>query len=1380
MITETKHTRRYYEVAPEQYENLWQAGEVLSAPPADIVGRDAGEIRKGLRNPEKANIALLGEPGTGKAIVDNEWLPVADERGFIRMGDVEIGDEVFDEHGQPTKVIGVYPQGKKESYRVHFAGGSSVVCNDEHLWNVRTPKQHDDGRPFETKTLRELLDLGITRKAMRNKGTREVEEAQWYIPKAKPVVRTEKEYGIHPYVIGALTGDLSDDEFVVSKVADLLDASGYDKESSNFIQPYEVAALEDISAITVKSHEKRIPEQYLSGSIEQRWQLLQGLMDTDGSVLDSKRCRCSYHTSSPGLAEDVQELVTSLGMSAIVTENDDEYDVHLSVPEDMEYHLFTLPRRLDILDKYQGTARTYNKKYTDVAITSVEYLGNEEDMTCILVAADSHLFQVTKSHIVTHNTAAVQAFAYDEDSVDHYLTLEVNPEKVMGRGEDKDSALLVGFRNIVEEAGRYSREQNVIVVLFIDEFHKIAMFSPSLVEALKPILEKSALNNFRIIASTTFEEYNEWIASQNRALDQRFLRMTLSELPEDVVVKILYGRAKQHGVEDLLHPDILNEIYQESKSILMSNSQPRASIDLLLSMIGETVKSETMMNGELQREFYTPKELDISSNYSLSRPLLKRIIQRAHSVDIDNQVDVLEVSDALRSRLFNQDQAIDTVMRYLEMAAVGFSEPDRPKFSFLATGSTGTGKAVIDNTLVPVQAEGGMRYKAHGDLEIGDVVFDREGNPTNVTGVYPQGELEAYEITFGDGSSVICNDEHLWTYMRTSGNGKGKWHTVTLGELMEKNVPTPAKDGRTHYHFAVPMNGAVNWPAYDSDITPYALGALLGDGAFRSGILQISSDDEHVVQRVAGDVEAYNYERAHELNHTWVFASDGATYGQGLTRIQTGDVIPEALIGLYSHEKFIPEKFKGGSIEQRWELINGLFDTDGHIKTNTRYSVSYSSVSKQLIDDIQNVLRSLGINSKITTNRDDREDRRTEYHLHAQVANEDKPQFFTLPRKKDIAKEAASMQQTKKRHKNHDCLRITGIRKLGRKEPMTCIMVDNDEHLYQVSENHIVTHNTELAKIVSETMQLPLRRFDMSRYAQEEAAGAFADDLFHAAWSTPNAYLLIDEVEKSSRKAMNILLQVLDDARLADSENPDRVASFSGSIINMTTNAGSKVFQSMQQTKSSDAEVDTELIYKALRDHEVFESAVLGRIDTIVPFRPLPSHALERIARESLQNFTDIAETHQRPILMSPDIIPYIVKDRTSTDTERGGARDVKRNIRNLIAQEIARHITYADKEVPVIIYIKGRPRFKFTDVADPMNAVIGLKACHSVQTTDKLLDKIGERNKTPLLNEGLFLPADVDINTHVKDIHRLIVQGGFNKFKTEVDGETFRIVGVE
>lgn len=610
----------------------------------------------------------------------------------------------------------------------------------------------------------------------------------------------------------------------------------------------------------------------------------------------------------------------------------------------------------------------------------------------------------------TGKTAYVQGFAYDKDSLPYYLVLNVNPERLIDKATDRDNVLLTGFGQLLEEARRYGQEQDVIVILFIDEFHKLADISPNLLESIKPKLEKSAMNGFRLVAATTFQEYNEKIAG-NRALDQRFLKIKLSELPKDAVISILENRAKQHEVLDLLEDGVLDEVYVQSKRILIDNAQPRASIDVLNSMIGDTVKKEFMRDGTLHKEYYAPKELGLASEKVICRPLLKRIIQRTHGIDIDNEVEVTEVITALKTRLYDQDLAIETIVAHLEMAAQGFGELDRPKISFLSTGSTGTGK-------------------------------------------------------------------------------------------------------------------------------------------------------------------------------------------------------------------------------------------------------------------------------------------------------------------------------------------------------------------------------TQLAKIISETMRIPLKRFDMSRYSADIDAGAFADALFQAAWATPNAYILIDEVEKSSKKAMNILLQVLDDARLTDSVNPDRVASFSGCIINLTTNLGSEIYQNMARHQGAGTTTDFELVYKALANSDVFETAVLGRLDAVVPFQPLPREALEKIARQTLSDIIEGKETDKRRIIVSPDVIPYIIKDRTNTDTERGGARDAKRNVKNLVAQKLAHYLTYANREVPVIIYIEGEPRFKNRDVADPMNAQVALKECHPINLVDALLAQLSQKVGKPLLNKGLYLPADVKLALYGQDIVKLALNG-YNKFKSEIDGERVYVVGV-
>ena len=72
--------------------------------------------------------------GEGKAIPLDTPMPTPD--GWKTAGDIKIGDVLFDRHGKPTKVTGVYPQGKKQIYEVHLSDGRVVETADEHLWSV--------------------------------------------------------------------------------------------------------------------------------------------------------------------------------------------------------------------------------------------------------------------------------------------------------------------------------------------------------------------------------------------------------------------------------------------------------------------------------------------------------------------------------------------------------------------------------------------------------------------------------------------------------------------------------------------------------------------------------------------------------------------------------------------------------------------------------------------------------------------------------------------------------------------------------------------------------------------------------------------------------------------------------------------------------------------------------------------------------------------------------------------------------------------------------------------------------------------------------------------------------------------------------------------
>jgi len=155
------------------------------------------------------------------------------------------------------------------------------------------------------------------------------------------------------------------------------------------------------------SHTKFIPEPYLIGSVRQRIELLQGLLDTDGSV--GQKGRVSFSTTSPMLKDGVVDLCRSLGLVAVATpENRTRYksgacyNVRIQASGDMKLRLFTLPRKVAKLEEY--CSKKQRREYKEAnPIVSIVPTGRYTDMTCFTVDAPDGLF-LMNDYIVTHNT----------------------------------------------------------------------------------------------------------------------------------------------------------------------------------------------------------------------------------------------------------------------------------------------------------------------------------------------------------------------------------------------------------------------------------------------------------------------------------------------------------------------------------------------------------------------------------------------------------------------------------------------------------------------------------------------------------------------------------------------------------------------------------------------------------------------------------------------------------------------------------------------------------------------------------------------------------------------------------------------------------------
>ena len=365
-------------------------------------------------------------PGAGKA--QPLYSKVLTPDGFISMGDVKVGTKVIAGNGNVANVIGVYPQGKRDIYEITFDDGSKCRCSDEHLWTVqnRCDRQYE-GRTGKHRTrtlqLKDMLnDLTI------NSDCR----ANYSIDYVDTIDFSEKQYVLHPYVMGALLGDgglssgtprfSSNDVEVIKKINEFL-PDGYFLKHINAYD-YRVKGhdgnntkagsivskeLKRYKLFGKRSHEKFIPREYMVGSKEQRLWLLRGLLDTDGYV---DRSTIGYTTTSKELARNVVDLVHSLGGYASMVEKQAGYKKDGIYIACKNAFTVTIQFWIDSEPVFYLTRHkeAYKPKRNNVKrfIKKVEYIG-KEDCQCIMIDDDCHLY-ITDDYIITHNTTIEKFF----------------------------------------------------------------------------------------------------------------------------------------------------------------------------------------------------------------------------------------------------------------------------------------------------------------------------------------------------------------------------------------------------------------------------------------------------------------------------------------------------------------------------------------------------------------------------------------------------------------------------------------------------------------------------------------------------------------------------------------------------------------------------------------------------------------------------------------------------------------------------------------------------------------------------------------------------------------------------------------------------------
>lgn len=432
---------------------VWPKGHPAEGQPIQLRDYQIEAVEHFVDNPQSVQ-ELTVSFGKAQPLYSKILTPV----GWKTMGDMIVGSKVLTPDGKTANVVGVYPQGKKKIYKVHFLDGRTADACGEHLWKIHSDKFRNNKTGKNDKLL--TTDQIISHLDQNQKYSRPY---RFYVPLtdfSEP--ETPKEVPIDPWLLGFLIGDGSfrhndvgfstkDDE-MADKVQSILgdQYEVYKKPGDNcdyhirWKSDYYIlkgkrrktvvkkaralrSELESLGLWGHKAEDKFIPDLYKTLSRSQTEQLLAGLVDSDGFI--AGKSHISLSTSSERLMTDIKELVWKIGGTLNVKSRIPNYTYKGQIKEGKRsytvnirykypHRLVTLSRKLDRITK--------NYKYKDclrLEITKIEEIG-EHEAQCIMIDHPDHLY-ITDDYVVTHNTIFSAALSYVVEKSTVYLNDEL-------------------------------------------------------------------------------------------------------------------------------------------------------------------------------------------------------------------------------------------------------------------------------------------------------------------------------------------------------------------------------------------------------------------------------------------------------------------------------------------------------------------------------------------------------------------------------------------------------------------------------------------------------------------------------------------------------------------------------------------------------------------------------------------------------------------------------------------------------------------------------------------------------------------------------------------------------------------------------------------
>ena len=663
-------------------------------------------------NTFKQGYLFAGHFGCGKAMQLDADILGPD--GYFKMREAKVGMQVYGEDGELHNIVGVFPQGVKEMYRIYFSDKTYTDCCIDHLWTMRSQQCTITQGPHQwfTQSVRWLLQQELwTKPSVDEKGHKN-NHRRFRIPVTKPLNFPESNLPIDPYLLGQFIADgcISEkadslsitisDEDVKLKVDSLLKDIGLElAQCDNVIEAnrfdYYIRTLDGGDGLRrLKSHLnamslrrtarfKHIPKEYLFSSVEQRVRLLQGLFDGDGSVQSGQY---TYSTSSPYLMDDIKFLIQSLGglvnipdgkPSFRVMENgervyyDDAFEFTFHLPQ------FIVPFTSDKHKKRYGKGSLFNGAELHKFIDHIEKLPDAE-CQCIMTDNPTGLY-LTNDCIVTHNTTCARIFArminkgpHDIIEIDAATYNSVDQIRVIS-DEAKKKPLVGDYKIfIIDEAHMLSQAANNAFLKILEEPPASAIFilcTTDPQKLLNTILSRVQRYDFTSVPSEQICSRLRYIADQEH--------INIDDPSIKFISKLANGGMRDSiSMLDKVH-SVSNDITLDQVARVLSVVSYHEHLDLLKALIDKDCRSATELvckvseSGKDMKQFINQfmwcvcdvcNQFIFNSYDYINIPELPEYTEKIRALKLEQCLPVLDWAKAIAGGIRNDPNPKNTIL----------------------------------------------------------------------------------------------------------------------------------------------------------------------------------------------------------------------------------------------------------------------------------------------------------------------------------------------------------------------------------------------------------------------------------------------------------------------------------------------------------------------------------------------------------------------------------------------------------------------------------------------------------------------------------------------------------------------------------------------